>query len=229
MADYIDRNILCQAYVHIDPVRLDEPQLDQLKRHLEVFITTRGQFFLYESVATDVEFKNGSLKVYATIAGALYIAIGQYGSFRDGVNFLAGDTKRLAECIVSESLFLSRSRHDNTVRAEARIGVVGSLKAAMDRIYQISNDLGTIPVDRSAEQLAEVRTSIEKIIGNLRDPHDPRFVSDGLCAIIDQLIPRHPPHRRGQPVTEEAVAYYKRERIELSGYLKKVSASGPQH
>lgn len=225
MADYIDRNILCQAYIHIEPVQLGADQLEQLKRHLEAFISSRGQFFLYEAVAIDVEFKEGSLKVYATIAGALYIAIGQYGSFRDGVNFLAGDTKRLAECVVSESLFLSRSRHGNTIRAEARTGVVGSLKASMDRLQQISSEVGEVPLDRSTEQLTEVRESIEKVIGNLRDQNDPPFVADGLCAIVEELIPTNPPHRKGRRVTVASVALYRQERTKLVNFLKKIAGS----
>ncbi|WP_157572431.1 hypothetical protein [Nevskia soli] len=223
MADYIDRNILCQAYIHIDPVRLDDDQAIQLKRHLEAFISSRGQFFLYEQVATDVEFKEGSLKVYATIAGALYIAIGQYGSFRDGVNFLAQDTKRLAECVVSESLFLSRSRHDNTVRAEARTGVVGSLKGAVDKLGQIRSELGDVPLRSSINQIADIQVTIEKIIGNLRDSNDPPFVADGLCAIVEEMLPHRPPHRPSSVDREDVIVSYRKQRAELVSFLKKTS------
>lgn len=31
MADYIDKDILCQAYVHIDPVPLDEAELESFQ------------------------------------------------------------------------------------------------------------------------------------------------------------------------------------------------------
>jgi len=128
VADYINKDILCQAYIHIEPVPMDEDELAVLKKELEAFINSRGKFFIYDEVGTSVEFKEGSLKVYASIVGAIYLAIGQYGSFRAGVDYLSSDVKRLSETIVSESLFLTKRRHDSIVRAEARIGVIGTLK-----------------------------------------------------------------------------------------------------
>jgi hypothetical protein len=227
MADYIDRNILCQAYIHIEPVKETKAQLEELKRHLQAFITSRGQFFLYEEVATDVEFKEGSLKVYLTIAGALYIAIGQYGSFRDGVNFLAGDAKRLAECVVSESLFITRSRHDNTIRAEARTGVVGALKSAIDRLNQIREELGDVSPQTSARHIAELREQVEKLISNLNDPADPPYVANGLCELVKELLPSKPPHDPKKPApSQQMVAFYRKEREELISYLSKLTKKG---
>jgi hypothetical protein len=224
MADYIDRNILCQAYIHIEPVKETKAQLEELRRHLQAFITSRGQFFLYEEVATDVEFKEGSLKVYLTIAGALYIAIGQYGSFRDGVNFLAGDAKRLAECVVSESLFMTRSRHDNTIRAEARTGVVGSLKNSIDRLSQIREELGDVSLQTSARHIAELHEQIEKLISNLNDPADPSFVANGLCELVKELLPSKPPHDPQKPAPAvQVVALYRKERDEIVAYLSMIA------
>ncbi|MEE3915748.1 hypothetical protein [Pseudomonas viridiflava] len=58
MADYIDKSIICQAYIHIDPVPegLDE---EALKGELEGFLGVRAEFFLYKDVATQVELKEG--------------------------------------------------------------------------------------------------------------------------------------------------------------------------
>lgn len=132
MADYIDKNILCQAYVHVDlPVDITPGELDAIKEHLRQFTEARAKFFVYPDVVVEVEFREGSLKSYLTIAGAIYLAIGNYGDFRGGVDYLYTDIKRLADSLVAETLFMTRARHHSIRRTEARTartGVVGSLK-----------------------------------------------------------------------------------------------------
>jgi hypothetical protein len=203
--------------LHIDPVKIPEERLAALKAELELFLSTRGRFFIYDSVSTSVELKDGSLKVYAGIAGAIYIAIGQYGSFRSGLDYLANDTKRLAECIVSETLFLSQSRHDNTVRVEARIGVVGSLKSVVDKLELTKSELSEIELRASNKKLEQIHNEIEKLLANLKDPHDVTYVSGQLCEFIKVVLPQAPPpSRRGKYAPELIGAYQERRKALVS-------------
>lgn len=223
MADYINSNILCQAYLHIDPVKIGDERLEALKNELDLFLKTRGRFFIYDAVDTSVEFKDGSLKVYAGIAGAIYIAIGQYGSFRSGVDFLANDTKRLAECIVSETLFLSQSRHDNTVRVEARTGVVGSLKSIVDRLETAREDLSEVDLKTSNKRLAAIHDDIERLLTNLKDPKDVTYVGGQLCEFIRDLLPTVPPPSPKRTPSSELVASYRERRLSLIHLTKDIS------
>jgi hypothetical protein len=224
VADYIDRNILCQAYIHVEIDHLNPQQVDDLKRHLKTFVESRGRFFLYEDVSTDVEFKEGSLKIYGTVVGALYIAISQYGSFRSGVDYLATDTKRLAECIASESLFLTKSRHDKTIRVEARVGIAGSLKNAVDKLDRIRGELADVSLNQTNRRIAELESDIGKLMDNLNDPSDPPYVAGELCTLITQWLPLHPPPpsdpKKPKP-TKEVIAAYQRARSELAESVKK--------
>jgi len=132
-------------------------ELEAIKNHLEQFATSRGQFFVYPDVEVSVEFKSGSLKAYISIAGLIYIAIGQYGSFRSGVDFLYTDIKRLADSLVSESLFMTKSKYQSIVRTEARTGVVGSLKTLVDDMNDLDASLGNIPVDEVARRIKNIK------------------------------------------------------------------------
>jgi hypothetical protein len=229
VADYIDRNILSQAYVHIEEPPLDATGLADLKRNLEAYIFSRGRFFLYEEVRTDVVIKEGSLKLYLTIAGALYIAIGNYGDFRGGVDFLYQDAKRLADCAVSESLFLTKSRHKETIRSEARVGVVGSLKSAIDRLEKIQADAGEVSLSTTNRKIGEVKESIEQLLANLNDPADPPFVANGLCGLVKKLLSAKPKAPKRSPHTEDQVAEYRRQRQELISMLTKKAKSNPRN
>ena len=220
MADYIDRNILCQAYVHIEPENLEEDEYDTFQAQIDHFIQARGRFFLYAEIDPTVELKDGSLKVYATLAGALYIGIGQCGSFRSGLDFLASDVKRLSESIVNECLFLSRSRQENVLRVEARLGVVGSLKSVVDDLEFIEKNMGVVSVSQLQKKLEATIEDTEKLLANLMDPKDVPFVKKNLLKVAEECLPERattPKKKKPQP---DAKALYRRNRKELISILK---------
>jgi hypothetical protein len=218
MANYINKDILCQAYIHIDPVPIDGAELEQFKTTINDFLSARGKFFIYEEVDADVELKDGSLRVYATILGSLYLGISQYGSFRSGVDYLASDVKRLSESIVSESLFQSKSRHDNIIRAEARIGVAGSLKQLVDEIDFISSRIGHDTPRSLSKRLERLSENLQKLINNLNDPEDIPFIKTNIEAIVVEKIqeqPYKPPRSPEDPEGNQLYALSRRQFLEL--------------
>ena len=89
MANYVNKDILCQAYIHIEPTNMTEDALSEFNKTISIFIEQRGKFFINKDVDTAVELKDGSLKVYATVLGSIYAVISAYGSFRSGVDYLS--------------------------------------------------------------------------------------------------------------------------------------------
>lgn len=191
MADYINKNILCQAYIHIDPVPegLDE---EALSAEIKKFLSARASFFLYEEVETDVELREGSLKIYATILGGLYFGISQYGSFRSGIDYLAADAKRVSEYAVSEGLFLTKSRHGSTIRTEARLGVSGSLKKIADDIDSIKRDNGNIDPSKLASRMEKLKHDILALKDHINDQSDKQYVFDNLYDYAKEVVPGTP-------------------------------------
>jgi len=188
MADYIDKNILCQAYVHVDlPVGITPEQLETIKQHLTEFANSRAKFFVYPEVEVEVEFKEGSLKTYITIAGSIYVAIVGYGEFRHGVDYLYTDVKRLADTMVAESLFMTKAKHASIRRTEARTGVVGSLKLLVDEINTLEASLGQISVDEAARRIKRIKDDAEVLISNVRDDQDIDSIEDDLDRFADKL------------------------------------------
>ncbi len=186
MADYIDKNILCQAYIHVHlDDRLSAAQLSEIRSHLEQYASSRGKFFISPEVVAEVEFKEGSLKSYLTLAGALYIAIGQYGSFRSGVDCLYTDTKRLSDALVAESLFSTQSRFQQVIRTEARVGVIGSLKAVVDDMESIETLQGQVSVSEIARRINKLKADSQTLSDNLRDPKDVAELQKELDSFAD--------------------------------------------
>ncbi len=214
MANYINQNILCQAYIHIDPVPLDESEYADFKLRIQEYIDTRGKFFLYDGIDTDIELKDGSLKIYGSILGFFYLAISQYGDFRTGVDYLEKDIKRLSEVIISESLFQSKSRHNNIIRVEARIGIIGSLKSIIDEIDHIQTSSGRVHPDDISNQLANLTNKIIKLIDNLNSDEDIKYVKENLNTEINNIsiMPQPQPKKT---ISQESKLLYRRERRRL--------------
>lgn len=208
VADYIDKNILCQAYVHVDlPEDITEDQLAQIKRHLEDFATSRAKFFVYPDVVVEVTFREGSLKTYITIAGAIYLAIGGYGDFRSGVDYLHTDVKRLADSMVNESLFMTRARHASILRTEARTGVVGSLKILVDDMTELEASLGHVPVEDVARKIFRIKEDADVLLVNVRAEDDIKQIEEELERLTG-CLPDDPPHPVDRRPNDSAIIAY---------------------
>lgn len=181
MADYIDNDILCQAYLHVEVDSAMTPaQLQTIKEMLESYATSRARFFIYPQVSVQVEFRPGSLKTYVTIGGSIYAAIAAYGNFRTGVDYLYTDVKRLADSIVGESLFATKARHENILRTEARTGIVGTLKLLIDEMERLEASIGNIPVKEAADRLIRIKDDAKTLLDTVRSIDDIERIENEL-------------------------------------------------
>jgi len=221
MADYIDKNILCQAYVHVElPEGTTPEHLERIKAHLREFTEARAKFFVYPEVIVEVEFREGSLKSYLTIAGAIYLAIGNYGGFREGIDYLYKDIKMLSDTLVAESLFMTRARYDDVKRTEARTGVIGSLKQLVDSIIVLEMSIGHISLEEAAGKLRRIKEDADLILQNVRDLKDIEAIEDELDKVAADL-PDECPHPKEKKPDDAAVILYTEALLEFRKRYKK--------
>ena len=208
MADYIDKNILCEANVHVNlPGELAQEQLDSIKLHLTQFANSRAKFFVYPEVDVEVEFRSGSLKTCIKIAGSLYAAMVAYGEFRTGVDFLYTDVKRLADTIVAECLFITKARHTSILRTEARTGVVGPLKILLDEMNTVECSLGQISVGEISRRIKKIKDDADVLLASVRAGQDRENIEGELERFADSL-PEKCPHDPDQRPPDSAVTIY---------------------
>lgn len=209
MADYIDKNILCEAYAHVElPKNITKAELEKIKAHLTDFATSRAKFFVYPDVAVEVDFREGSLKTYITIAGSIYAAIIGYGEFRHGVDYLYTDVKRLADTMVAESLFMTKARHADIKRTEARTGVVGSLKVLVDDMNTLESSIGQVSLDEVTRRIKGIQNDAEVLLTNVRAEKDVQNIEDELDRFADNLPDRAPHPQEKRPEDSAIIAYY---------------------
>ncbi len=189
MANYSRNNILCQAYIHADK-NISHNDLIILQKELENFVTTRAKFFFYEDVETNVKIEKGSVITWATILGtfsALYYAIANYKNFKDGIIEIYNDVRRFSDAIVSESLFQSKTKHNNIIRIESRPGIIGNLKRLIEKIEFIHHKNGSINPDKITHSLEIIYEKTEELFDVIENPKDTKFIAENLLIEIEKL------------------------------------------
>ncbi|MDU1145232.1 hypothetical protein [Aeromonas rivipollensis] len=192
MADYINKNILSQAYIHIESeVVKNEQQLEEFKQLITEFARSRVDFFLSPDAPIEVDFEEGSLIARITILGTiglLFQGIANYKDFREGIQLIYSDAKRVTDYIISEGVFSAGSRQQNVIRLEARVGIIGSIQKVINQLEGIKSDAnGRKLATDLVEKLIESNKDIEKLISNLAAESDVELVKKGFLEIVDEM------------------------------------------
>ena len=223
MADYINKNILSQAYIHIEPVDLDtNEKLNNFKEHISAFSKSRADFFLYPNISIKIEFEEGSLKARITFMGTVALlmqGVSSYPDFREGVSLIYNDSKRLAEYIISEVQFSSGAKHGDVIRLEARTGVVGSLHKINSELEQIKKGAdGKILAEELIIKLDQVYEEIESLVHNIQEQEDLKLIKNGLANIVVEL-PKNPKPPKEKTNSHIAILDYQRKRKNLRNFF----------
>lgn len=223
MADYINKNILSQAYIHVEPIELEtEEQLSAFKKHITEFARSRTNFYLHPDVSIEIEFEEGSLKARITVMGTIFLlmqGVSNYPDFREGVSLIYNDSKRLAEYMVSEAQFFAGSKHQDVIRLEARTGVVGSLHKVILQLEQIKRGAGgSILAKDLVSKIDKAQSDIEELVNNLHEQSDIDLVKNGLSEVVKE-IPENPKPPKDKTNTPEAISSYQSKRKGLRQYF----------
>lgn len=223
MADYINKNILCQAYVHVEPDEINNRLLSQLEAHLTTFVKSRAEFFLYPNPDVEIELKDGSIKLYATVLGTvttLFAGIANYPEFREGAIMIYDDVKLLSEYITAESLFSTKARHHQVIRTESRTGVIGSMRKIVSDYDQLNSTEGELSPEQQVKKLAEINDHVNKLILNLHSNDDVKLIKEGFLGLTKGLPdrPSPSPQKRNSPMI---ISHYQNELEALNQTLKR--------
>jgi hypothetical protein len=182
---------LAETYFRLD---LHLELKDQVK--LQSILTSlayrkaEGLFQQTPEIVTYLE--DGSLKGWLTVAGRLYIAIGLYGSFRDGIDHLVKDAQVFSEKIIAE-VQASGISQDEILRTERRTGVPGRLKRVIRQIDQLESNRKDLSKTQYDVQLLDIREKLVKILLVIEDDKDRAIVLDALPENIRIKLPQQIP------------------------------------
>jgi hypothetical protein len=202
MARYIDKEIICEAYIHLEVDESFSPEkIKIIERELKSFFDARVKFLLGESVQTEVKTEPGSLKVkltaFAGVATLLSAAVINYPDFREGVRTLYEDSKLLAEATNLETIFITRTPSCDRLHAEARTGVIGriaKLVSGIESLREQANNLAAptkkIDINRIIETTRAVdnlSAEAQKLLSKVQTDEDRYCIAKGLHSAFKEL------------------------------------------
>ena len=219
LADYINKNIISQAYLHVEPTAFNSEQdLELFKKELLEFVKTRVAFFLSPELQIEIDFEDGSLKTRVTVLGTvglLFHGICNYSDFREGIQLLYNDSKRVTEYIISHATFHAGSRQENVIRLEARLGILGSIQKVLNQLDSIKRGTkGAMTAIEINKKIDDAIIELDKLLDNVNDENDRLFIKNGLCETIKDCSPVPIPPK-DKTNTREAIFEYQRKRLTL--------------
>jgi hypothetical protein len=203
MANYIDRELLCEAYTHLDiETHSDLNNREKLEAELREFILPRARFIFNEEVELRFEFEEGSLKTKIAVLGSAAVLIGSYGDFRQGVDQLARDAVVLAQAANLEVIFKTRTLLCDRIRIEKRSGVFGRITDLLRQAQEIRDNAGhhrfpdTEPdlnkVHTNVEALSTWYSDVDKLIQKLESNETRACVAAGLLEELERFPEQMP-------------------------------------
>ena len=156
--------LLAGIEFHFD-LDLNEVQLEEAERYLEALTSKYSDLIFNQKTEVHVRLEDGSLKVVIAIVGALYIGIGQYGSFRSGIDYMINDAKSLKELVTSEIVKNGLNEADiiESKRAHCDPDKIRRVLLAIDRV-ESKPSLSKSDLNK---ELSKIRTSVKNICSAL--------------------------------------------------------------
>lgn len=185
MANYIDNEILCEAYTHLNVNIYDDAEaLATLKAQLLPYFEERAKFLLGEDVTVKIEFEKGSLKTKLQVIGSAGVillnaiagpiiknphisfpaAVIAYPSFKEGVTHLARDASSLAHSANLEVLFRTKTPYCNRVTIEKRKGIFGRVDNLLSELNILRDTVINDNATSSKDQLQSGVKAVEQLI-----------------------------------------------------------------
>lgn len=138
----------------------------------------------YDNLDYYIEVEQGSTigKVFV-YAGLLYIGIGEYGDFRQGITQLKEDSDQLSAKILSVAKQDNNGINSNTIiKEETHAGLIGEIKNVIDRMDSLKTNISNKSPMQVQEELGKMSQRLSNILGLINI--DER---DSLLSIL----PRH--------------------------------------
>ncbi|AHE50923.1 hypothetical protein AH4AK4_3501 [Aeromonas hydrophila 4AK4] len=158
--------LLAGLYFHFH-LDYNEIPLQEAEVYLEELTSKYANLIYDQQTEIYVRLEEGSLKVTLAVVGALYIGIGQYGSFRSGIDYMIKDAKSLNSLVTSEIVKNGMNEADiiESKRMHCDPDRIRRVLLSIDRL-ESKKKLSKSDLDT---ELSKIRTSVRNICSSLSE------------------------------------------------------------
>lgn len=177
---------LAIMYFHIDIANLvGEKKVN--KQYLTNLVSECSEILFRQKVEVNIEIKDGSVKVWITVIGTIYIAIGQYGSFRSGVDRLIKDAKLLKNIVVSD--FVKNGIPNDYIKENRTLPcTTNRIHRIFTRIDRLENNLSDTKPDVYRKKVESIRRAVDRSLIETQNEKDARLI---LEKIKEEYLPTY--------------------------------------
>lgn len=158
---------------------IPEDNWDMSRSYLKDLTGRLASEIYRQDIEIEVHFRQGSLEILLTIAGSIYLAIGNYGSFRSGLSQIISDSKALKNLLISslrkdgipESAILKKRNLSTTPER------VRSLLSRIDRFERQLPELGK---DEARVKLGRLLKAVKELTYEMDFPEDINLLMQNL-------------------------------------------------
>ncbi|MFC1876628.1 hypothetical protein ACFL2E_05065 [Thermodesulfobacteriota bacterium] len=152
---------LAETYIHLN-IEASQEFIKESEEFLHHFAQLFSSEIFEQDTRIYIRYESGSWKTWVTVAGAIYIGIGQYGSFRSGIDYLLKDSKRFSNAVIEN--FVEKEKIDESLiyRTERRLGIPGKIQRLFKRIDKLKSYNQTDLIDHRKYPWGKSNSEVER-------------------------------------------------------------------
>lgn len=139
----------------------------------------------------EVHLEEGSLRGWITAAG-IFTAICNYGSFRDGVEYLVKDARTFSELMLS-SVKGTGIERSVVLRTERRTAVPGKIKRILGELEELKEHGRDMSKAEYKRKIEKINRKIERAFSQIEGEEDRSLILKNLPRDIRSKLPAHLP------------------------------------
>ena len=174
-----------EILIDMDFSLIDEKSVESYFK--ELISKFSDQLFSQETLI-EVHLSEGSVRTVLIVAGVIYTAIGQYGSFRSGIDYMVNDSKLLKTIVLSQ-LIKGGLDESNILEAKRLQCVPDKIRRVLLKIERLENNLSKLSQEDQIKELHRIKISVKNVFFCLNDKRDQALFID---SINEKYIPNLP-------------------------------------
>lgn len=118
---------LAECYIHFAPHNADA-RLAKYQRYFVAVGKKSAKKIYGPRVLCTVTVSEGSIKAWVKVGGALYAFLATYGTFRQGIDYLANDARKFSGIVAASARQDLKLQKSEIIRIEHRLGIPGKIQ-----------------------------------------------------------------------------------------------------
>lgn len=168
--------ILSNYYFHFD-LELNENQKKKFNEYIEEYLKNLSKVIYKQNVDVHIQIENGSIKTWILLLGSLYIAIGNYGSFRAGIDQLISDSKIINKIIIND-FYKNGIKQNIILKNKRELAIPDRIRKVLLQIDRFEKNYNSKSIDE--KEIQKIIYKLKRILTQIDNKEDFDLIRNGI-------------------------------------------------